>query len=975
MLRLLPALLFATAAIGANFVDHGRDLKDLPKVPEGFEATLYAKEPLVRNPCSMAFDTQGRMFVGMGPQYRNPKPDTPRDSIVIVYDDDHDGIADRTKVFATGFNCIQGMAWHGRDLWVANSPDLTIVRDLDGDDVADEYVKVFTDLGNIEHALHGLVWAPDGRLYMSKGNSKGISLTGTEPKETGRLAPRAFRELWGMPGPDMDAPAPVTFKPREYHNTYQDPRDDWGQMGGILRCEDMGRHLEIVARGFRNPWDIGFDSGFNWLCTDNDQTEGDRILMPFMGAHFGWGHAWSESWSGVNHPPTAPMSGPVFQGSGTGIVFATSPVFPKEFRGVWFINDWLRKTTFVYRSQWQGAVIQPQGGAWQEFISGKEALYRPTDLEFGADGALYVLGWGREYGGTFDDKGGQTNEGRIFRIAPRGMKPLATGPAQPLAERTFDQLVADFSSTVVARRVDAADELARRGAKVQEPLMQLLGRTDLDPAVQTWALWTLSRAVPDSSELDAWFAAKAGTKSGPDARVQALRILAERHRPLPEVVTQCISDSEPRIRFEAVQAARATRQASFTTALVDRAAEEQERLTRYALWQALRDLLPQPELRKLLADERPGVRQTALLALLDLGALHKGDVQPFANDKDAGVRHVAELFLNPPGSGTLTAAVTGARAFALAQDIKVHGKGGCQPGIFSVGSPCYIDRKYVLKQVPALLADACMIMTANNDDHSSGDNLVTFNLPVPSTVYIAHDVRLRERPAWMHDYADTDMTAITEDATFHLWSKAYPAGQVTLGGNSDDASKGKRSQYFVILKAQPLASPGKVTTIEAALAAKGDARHGEGLFFAQAGCASCHRVGGRGTNFGPELTNLSERVERQFIAQSILDPSAVITEGFAAHMVEAQGKSYLGILLEDGAKTLKLGLADGSTQVVTKKTMARHEVLPASPMPPFAAMLDPQQVADLIAFLSLHVDAPGEPPVKAQKKKKAAQGS
>ncbi len=169
-------------------------LVDRPDVPPGFEVTLYAREPLVRNPCSMAFDSQGRLSVGMGPQYRNPKPETPGDSVVLVLDTDGDGVADRTKVFATGFNAIQGLAWRGRDLWVANSPDLTIVRDVDGDDDADEYVLVYTDLGNIEHGLHGLNWAPDGKLYMSKGNSKGLNLPD-------RYAPQPFRDLWGLPAP------------------------------------------------------------------------------------------------------------------------------------------------------------------------------------------------------------------------------------------------------------------------------------------------------------------------------------------------------------------------------------------------------------------------------------------------------------------------------------------------------------------------------------------------------------------------------------------------------------------------------------------------------------------------------------------------------------------------------------------------------------------------------------------------------
>lgn len=144
--------------------DRDVDRNALPAVPPGFEVSFFAREPLVRQPCAMAFDAQGRLCVGMGPQYRNPKPETPGDAVVLVLDDDRDGRADRVKTFAGGFNAIQGLAWHGRDPWVANSPDLTVVRDLDGDDVADEYVRIYTDLGNLEHGLHGLNWAPDGKL-------------------------------------------------------------------------------------------------------------------------------------------------------------------------------------------------------------------------------------------------------------------------------------------------------------------------------------------------------------------------------------------------------------------------------------------------------------------------------------------------------------------------------------------------------------------------------------------------------------------------------------------------------------------------------------------------------------------------------------------------------------------------------------------------------------------------------------------
>ena len=295
------------------------EASELPAVPEEFEVELFAKEPLIRNAGPMAFDSRGRLFVGYGPQYRKPRPDTPGDSVAIMIDSDGDGVADKSKIFATGFNCIQGLAWHGKDLWVGNSPDLTVVRDLDGDDVADEYVRVYTDLGNIEHANHGHNWAPDGKLYFSNGNSKGLSLPG-------RVAPKPFRDMWGIGAPEgsPDFPEPQTFGREEYQRTYQDPDDDWGREGGVFRCDDMGKNLELVARRTRNVYDIGFDSGFNWLGTDNDQNDGDRVIMPFFNAHFGWGHSWSSHWTGENHLPTVPISGPVFHGSGTGVILLRS---------------------------------------------------------------------------------------------------------------------------------------------------------------------------------------------------------------------------------------------------------------------------------------------------------------------------------------------------------------------------------------------------------------------------------------------------------------------------------------------------------------------------------------------------------------------------------------------------------------------------------------------------------------------------
>ena len=76
--RTFPVYLLLVAPLSAA------DPAVLPSVPAGFKVELVAREPLVRNPCAMAFDARGRLFVGQGPQYRNPKPDTPGDTIELL---------------------------------------------------------------------------------------------------------------------------------------------------------------------------------------------------------------------------------------------------------------------------------------------------------------------------------------------------------------------------------------------------------------------------------------------------------------------------------------------------------------------------------------------------------------------------------------------------------------------------------------------------------------------------------------------------------------------------------------------------------------------------------------------------------------------------------------------------------------------------------------------------------------------------
>ncbi|MFN9719793.1 MAG: PVC-type heme-binding CxxCH protein [Planctomycetota bacterium] len=976
-LAFLVNLLAGVAVTKAQFADKSVDLEAMPKAPPGFEVSLFAREPLVRQPCSMAFDDRGRLFVGMGPQDRTPEPDPPGDSVVIILDTDGDGQADRTQEFAKGFNAIQGLAWHGRDLWIANAPDLTMVRDLNGDDEADEYVRVYTDLGNLEHGLHGLNWAPDGKLYMSKGNSKGLN-------QPGRYAPKAFRDLWGLQAPaDVpDIPAAVTSGQNDYRRAYHDPADDWGLDGGVLRCDDGGSNLEIVARGFRNPWDITFDSGFNWIGTDNDQTTGDRVLMPFYGAHFGWNHPWSSHWSTEPHAPTAPVSGPLFEGSGTGTIFCQSPQFPPEYRGVFFVNDWLLKTTYVWRPQWDGAMLRPDGGDFTPFIEAGSSLFRPTDLEFGPDGALWILGWSSGYGAEWKD-GQLTNEGRIYRVSWRESPPAAAPQhTTPLEDVSVDMLLVEFDSPLPVRRINAQDELVRRGNAVEGDLLARLVNGRLTENQETWTVWSLGR-MPVAVLLSDFLLSTLQEESSAslNLRIQAARILAHRAKqdgriePLAKMMRALLGHPEPRLRFAAIQAVHETRQSAVVPELLEQLQRETDPSVFYAGWQALRALSTTPELRHWRSDSRSAVRRAAFLALAESAALTESEVRTLnENETDIDVRNMADLWLTKAAGGSkpeirgpslqvVSAAEHTTRlrnTVAAVRNLKVK-NGAAYPILassFAEGAASYVDRSYRLSEVPPELQGADLIQTANNDDDSAGEQWLSMDAIVPVRVWIGIDARQKVIPSWVRkSFRQTSLTAaIDEGARFRFYEQSFGAGQIELGGNTDDGQSGGKGSYIIAIAPLPPARPSMKATLDASLALveRADRDRGELLFRRSqgAGCGKCHSVDQTKNSFGPNLSGIGRRASMRHIVQSIVEPSAVITEGFSQlTVVTNEGQVFSGVLLEESGFTLSLGQSNGERVDIPKASIDERRTSHVSAMPEMAENLTSQQIADLATFL------------------------
>lgn len=906
--------------------------ENLPKVPPDVQAMVVAEDPLVRNPSALAFDSHGRLTVGHGPQYRGPAPETEGDRVDFLLDDTGDGVADRACTFARGFNSIQGLAWRGGDLYVANAPDLTIVRDLDGDDVADEYIRLYTGLGSLEHGLHGLHFAPDGRLYMSKGNTKGRNTLD-------QLAPKAFRDLWGLPSPEAaaDFPEPVVFTAETYQKNYKEPQDDWGQQGGILRCEPDGSQLEIVARGMRNPWDIAFDDHFNWLGTDNDQTQGDKFIAPFYGSHYGWGHAWSFDWEGIDHLPTVPANGPLFEGSGAGIVWFDEPGLPERFRGSFLVADWMRRVLYVYRPQWQGAQRLPEsvktlddfelladagGGRAMSMSSG--VLFDPTDLEIGPDGCVYVASWGREYALAVDESGQQTNAGRIVRLSRSELDstPLQTTQA-PAGDATasLDSLVASLNSPLEARRVVAQNELMRR-FKPATLLSRLTGDTTLTTRQKTWLAWAAARCHVDDATVEenpvvTFFTARLSEHHSIETRLEAIQILAFRQNAAGNIAALC-SDPQPRIRFAAAVALRemAASKASqndntdLIRHLIDAASEETDRLAFYAQWQAVRETANESLRRSLLGDPRGTIRLSALLGLLEDSLLSEADVAPLAFDSDPRVAETAARWLETTGSGTTPLLEMSPPP----------------------GTP--FDGDSIAVTLATAVSDGTIHYTLDG------------NPPVETSPTYTSAVNVREGQT---------LRAV-------VLRKRLTVGR-QLEGTWPRNPKGPYEPLrfqAAIAAGEPLMQPaGSPVTLDEVLAALPDADPLEGrdLFFHArgAGCSLCHRLEGRGNVFAPNLSDIGSRGSAVAIIESILEPSKVITEGFSAQAFTMDdGKVYSGIVLEESARQIRLGMSSGVERNLDVGSIEERVSLHVSAMPSgFDTAMNAAQIAALTAYLQL----------------------
>jgi uncharacterized repeat protein (TIGR03806 family) len=147
------------------------------------------------------------------------------------------------------------------------------------------------------------------------------------------------------------------------------------------------------------------------------------------------------------------------------------------------------------------------------------------------------------------------------------------------------------------------------------------------------------------------------------------------------------------------------------------------------------------------------------------------------------------------------------------------------------------------------------------------------------------------------------------------------------------------------------------TNIDAAklLAKTGNAERGRELFFnaTAVNCQTCHQIGGKGRDVGPDLSHVGKKYNPAQILENILDPSKTIEQKYLVYVVQTTGgKAYTGIVAERNAESAALKDAQGNVVRFRLKDVESFDPQKKSLMPDgLLRDLTAEQAADLLAYL------------------------
>ena len=498
----LPPVTKAGYMRGVGVVKSPAEMQSDLKVAEGYALNLFASEeqfPDLRAPVQIAFDARGRLWVVTMPSFPHTVPGQPQeDKIIVLEDTNHDGKADTCTTFAEGFDALDGVAFTENGVLISEQSRHWLMRDTNGDGRADTKTESLRGL-DVTDSHHGGMVATDpvGDVWFCDG------VFHRSQFETPYGVHRGFDS--------------TTYR--------QNPRT--GRIESMWQSETP------------NPWRIAFDRTGN-------------VFQMYGGGHVLDGLSLPWTPLGIYHKYA---QGTVINYSkGSGVASVSSPNFPDDYQqglvnGVLLGPYVVTLTKCDYN---KGTVV---GSARVDLLTSENPAFRPVDMNFGFDGALYVSDFSSAIIGhaqnPMRDARWNHSKGRIWRVVYQGKPVVKDWPT--IEGATAKQLCALLSHP---------QDIVRHHARIE---LRKMGR----PVLATVDAWVAERKNDDQAMLEALFVCQGLGETRPallDAllasesplhRAAAVKLVATQAQLLPkfhELLRSAARDPHPRVRMEVVSA-------------------------------------------------------------------------------------------------------------------------------------------------------------------------------------------------------------------------------------------------------------------------------------------------------------------------------------------------------------------------------------------------------------------------------------
>lgn len=481
-------------------------------VMEGFEVNLFASEKDgIANPVSIRWDERGRLWVLTTTSYPQPQPGEGfDDKILILEDTDGDGKSDKTTVFADKLRMPMGLELApgpAGAAYIGEGEKLWLMRDTDGDGRADEREVVFSGFGtgDTHQNINSFTWTPDGALMMSQGLHCYSNVT----------------TAWGgrrLYGAGFWLYRPLSGKLTPYPTGF--PLNAWGTV-----YDDHGQ-----------PFSVAGAAGMFWTTPLLVSTEHliEGRALPNNGQIVKQGML---KYCGVDIPRNAH--------------------WPAEMHGELVSGGFFENC--IYRHKLQDDAANPSGYEavrQPDLLKSSSVSFRPVDVKFGPEGALYISDWFNpiigHYQASFRHPDRDKTHGRIWRVVRKG--------AELVKKRELGKMKAEELLTVYEKGDRWEQYQAQRLLMALPPKELLkdevkakfLNAHPGDVSAQHWLQLSES-----AEQLDAELHSQLLHSESAPVRAFATRstgIAQDRVKDALTTLTNSIADENPRVRLEAIAA-------------------------------------------------------------------------------------------------------------------------------------------------------------------------------------------------------------------------------------------------------------------------------------------------------------------------------------------------------------------------------------------------------------------------------------